>query len=639
MPDLADYAHLLPADLTLGERLQGTGVYGDVFRVEQASSSSIPLVVRFISTKDIGDQYHEPLAQRLELLSRGAMPHVSHIVRYGSQDNLLWVITDQYRSRLWDKLHPHEPALVADVERIFLQMVSGLETLHDLGISHGDMRSKNVFLSARGENEIAWVGDAAIGCFSWWTGSKILENDSLRYAIPGQEASSAGKPDFNHDLYALGLIGCELVLGHSFDRSSLEAIDKQLKNSNASYALRQLIVLLLRRGASKEPYRCGAVRSAWQDQMARQRQRSTNMLRVALAVMLLSIISLVWVEWLTHQTNLSLEAQLRDQLDAQTKLADKVGELEDQVRHLRQNPPQEPSVSPAADTTNNTEPSEAQKRWQEVVQKAENNASDKTATASDIWKAYAELKSSSDPKVSMFPGEVRGWSDSLRDRIMNDFYRTRRDDRLARLLNDYARAPWDHNAKEAVDARIDTLDQARDEWQLWADKSFSKSEVYEQLSLITNQSENEILAGWLKDLSSTKQPWNIRLIQGEAEEGWGKYRVVRIYVDGHQQGNRYNNTWKEETHHEYNPKNASNTMPFAWEPGQTFGLSLEQNGYAYNANMIYNAPFDGALALWKANAAGKTQNGLSVLKFQILNCPGPPSPYEIENSSDPTRSP
>lgn len=637
MTDLADYSRLLPDDLSLGERLQSSGVYGDVFRVEQASSSSIPLVIRFISTKDIADEYRGTLAQRLELLSRGALPHLSHIVRYGWQDDLLWLVTDQYASRLWNELRPHEPAAVTDAERIFLQIMAGLETLHELGIPHGDMRSKNVFLATAGEQEIAWVGDAAIGCFSWWTGSKLLENDSLRYAIPGQEASTAGKPSFNQDLYALGLVGCELLLGHAFDRTSLDVIDKQLKEAKASQSLRLLIVLLLRRGAAKEPCRCGDLRTMWQDQLARQRQRSTNLMRLSAVVLLLGIISLIWSQSTTQSMNVSLASKLREQIDAQRTLVKKIEELEEIVKQPRPSPPPQPSPSPAT----NDQPSEAQQRWNDVVEKATESSGNKPPTASALWKAYTELKSSEDPKISKFPKEADAWATLLRERILNEFYRTNRDKDLTQRLNDFARKPWDNVAQKKVDDRIEALAQAKDNWQDWANKSLPWERVMSLLALTKESAKKEILSDWLRELNS-REDWNIRLISGDAAPGNDVYRVVRIYVDGYQQGPRYNNTWKEETHHDYDPRNGSNTMPFTWKPDQTFGISLEQNGYAYNGNMIvtdYKHPFDGALAIWKAYNQGETRQDTSVLKFQILDCPGPPSQYEVDTSSNPTKSP
>lgn len=621
MTDLADYSHFLQDDLTLGERLQGKGIYGDVYHVEQASPSSIPLVVRFISTKDIGDEYHETLIQRLELLSRGALPHVSHIVRYGRQDDVLWLVTDQYRSRLWDTLRPHQPTSAADPERLFLQTFDGLETLHDLGIPHGDLRSRNVFLSTRGDSTSAWIGDAAIGCFSWWTGSKIIDNDCLQYAIPGQE-STACKPSFNQDLYALGLMGCELFLGHAFDRSDIGEAQKQLKGK-CSPSLQILIKELLSRGVDKEPCRCGSLRKSWQAAKAREQWLQLGIWGLVAIVLVLFIGGFATAWWSADSEAVALDTQLRNQVELVANQNKEIERLKVENEELRRHMAETPSTPIPAPV----ELTEEQKRWQrDVVKKAKGKA------ASEILATCKALKLEPD-----FDSE---WITTIRDGVMNEFYDTQSGQSLTNLLDQYAQAPWGKIKAKNVRDRIAALNSAKAKWKSWAENSYSWDEVNRRHNLTTAQLEKEILADWLLALSSNTS-WKIRLIHGEAaaDGGWDSDRIFRIYVDDSQQGPAYKHTWKSVTKHKYDPSKTANTWSFNWKPDQTIRMCLENDAYAWNTNMIYNPPFDGALALWKAYHQGEIRDGKSVLKFKIIDCPGPPPPHKIDLSSNPTKSP
>src|SRR5690606_10357454 len=137
-------------------------------------------------------------------------PHVSNVERYGWKDDWLWIVTDRYGARLCDMLLSTQPAQVNDVENLFRQVFHGLRAMHRLGLVHGAVRSKNIYLTAAGDGvagngEIAWVGDGAIGHFSWWTSNKLLDSDAMNYAIPGEDPAAASKPSTNRDLYALGI--------------------------------------------------------------------------------------------------------------------------------------------------------------------------------------------------------------------------------------------------------------------------------------------------------------------------------------------------------------------------------------------------------------------------------------------------
>ena len=93
-----------------------------------------------------------------------------------------------------------------DIWNIFIQIVKGLKSLHDMGIIHRDIKSSNIFLFSDGK---AKLGDLNV--------CKILSKDILGYTQTGTPAYAAPevwmeKPyGFKSDIWSLGCVMYEMV--------------------------------------------------------------------------------------------------------------------------------------------------------------------------------------------------------------------------------------------------------------------------------------------------------------------------------------------------------------------------------------------------------------------------------------------
>lgn len=112
-----------------------------------------------------------------------------------------------------------EPTGTGNLEgklRVFVRATLGVAALHSLGIVHRDLKPENILISKEGTPWVADLGIARVSSQLATTGVKTLASERLRnqdYYAPEQRFGSATDVDHRADIYALGCILYELVLG------------------------------------------------------------------------------------------------------------------------------------------------------------------------------------------------------------------------------------------------------------------------------------------------------------------------------------------------------------------------------------------------------------------------------------------
>lgn len=130
---------------------------------------------------------------------------------------------------LADRLGNREELIpIPQIIQYMSEMSAGLQAIHDAGIVHRDMKPENIMLTKDGHVKIADFGIARTG-----TGPRLTEHGgvvgTIEYVSPEYMLNS--QVDWRSDIYALGIIGYEMVTGEAaFQGESVYAtMTKKLK--------------------------------------------------------------------------------------------------------------------------------------------------------------------------------------------------------------------------------------------------------------------------------------------------------------------------------------------------------------------------------------------------------------------------
>lgn len=105
-----------------------------------------------------------------------------------------------------------DPLSIGDIIKILSQMCAGVQAIHDAGIVHRDLKPENILLTRDGDVKIADFGIARTG-----HGPKLTEHGgvvgTIDYVSPEYMLNS--QVDWRSDIYAIGILGYEMLTGES----------------------------------------------------------------------------------------------------------------------------------------------------------------------------------------------------------------------------------------------------------------------------------------------------------------------------------------------------------------------------------------------------------------------------------------
>lgn len=149
----------------------------------------------------------------------------------------------RYLSTLYDdhKKVRHSKDQLSKLLSIYSKILEGISYAHSKGVVHRDLKPANILLSKEGEVKIADFGTARIlGANSTITVEGQSNLGTPQYMSPEQVRGD--ELDAACDIYALGIIGYELVVGHApfHDMPPLSVIYNQLNEPIPGFASSEL---------------------------------------------------------------------------------------------------------------------------------------------------------------------------------------------------------------------------------------------------------------------------------------------------------------------------------------------------------------------------------------------------------------
>ncbi len=216
----------------------GRGGMGAVYRaldlVKKEANDDYPYVAIKLLSGDFRNHPHAfvTLQREAKKTQDLAHPNIVTVYDFDREDSVVFLTMEHLSgSPLIDIIKGKTEKVLSYKEslNIIVQIARGLAYAHEKGIVHSDLKPANLFLTDDGVIKILDFGIARAA-------NQKLYNDSfdagqlgaltLTYASP--EMIRFEPPDPSDDIYALGIIACELLGGfHPFDRKDGDTAYKQ----------------------------------------------------------------------------------------------------------------------------------------------------------------------------------------------------------------------------------------------------------------------------------------------------------------------------------------------------------------------------------------------------------------------------
>ena len=189
----------------------GEGAYSTVFKVKRNIDKKI-YALKKVKILNLSEKEKENALNEVRIL---ASVKSNFVVSYkeaffDEKDNTLCIIMEfADRGDLYQKIVQHKKSAIffeeSDIWRIFIQLVKGLKSLHDLKILHRDMKSANVFLFSNGS---AKLGDLNVSKVAK-RGLGYTQTGTPYYASP--EVWKDKPYDNKSDVWSLGCVLYEMI--------------------------------------------------------------------------------------------------------------------------------------------------------------------------------------------------------------------------------------------------------------------------------------------------------------------------------------------------------------------------------------------------------------------------------------------
>jgi len=193
----------------------GEGPTGAVYRGEDLVGNR--MAVKVMHAELSNPSTAERLVADLDKLSGVRSPHLARVVDHGfGDDGLFYLVGDELvGSDLETALADTGALTPAKALEIVLAVAGALEAAHSVGVIHGGVKPRNVFLSAGSDGrpvvKLLDFGCSRLAGGPEWSGSGVVVGNPA-YLAP-EQFEVGGVIDARADVYALGVVMYELFSG------------------------------------------------------------------------------------------------------------------------------------------------------------------------------------------------------------------------------------------------------------------------------------------------------------------------------------------------------------------------------------------------------------------------------------------
>ena len=239
----------------------GDGAYSIVYKVRRKEDNKI-YALKKVKLQNLSEKEKENALNEVRILASVKSPFVisyKEAFIEDSDSSLCLVMEFADKGDLYQKITEFKKIGClfeeVDIWRIFIQMVRGLKSLHDMKILHRDLKSANIFLESDGS---AKIGDLNVSKVAK-KGLGYTQTGTPYYASP--EVWKDNPYDSKSDIWSLGCVTYEMLTLHPpFRAQSMEGLYKKVIkghypkiSDNYSSDISELIKMLLKVNSEERP--------------------------------------------------------------------------------------------------------------------------------------------------------------------------------------------------------------------------------------------------------------------------------------------------------------------------------------------------------------------------------------------------
>lgn len=196
-----------------------------VYKAVQTELQRVVLLKQLNPDMAGDDELRNRFKQEGLVLAKIKSPNVITIYDFGEEDGIPYLVTEFIEGEtLADVLAKHR-FIPWDVTFYILhQLTEALLAIHDQDLIHQDIKPENIFISARGEIKL---GDLGFSTF-------LKESEGAMQGTPAYlppEIVLGAPLSFSSDLYSLGVVGYELLVGENpFFAENIQTVFNRIVN-------------------------------------------------------------------------------------------------------------------------------------------------------------------------------------------------------------------------------------------------------------------------------------------------------------------------------------------------------------------------------------------------------------------------
>lgn len=216
------------------DKLLGKGGMGSVYRALDLRKKEAGDNKPYIALKLLGDDFkHHPhalvtLQREARKTQELAHPNIVTVYDFDRDGDLIYLTMEELKGKSLDELISDSTATLSLKQKLDLlqQIAQGLAYAHSKGIVHSDLKPANIFITENNTVKILDFGIArAANAEAYEDNFDAGKLGAVTFAYGSLEMLNFDKPHPSDDIYALGIIACELIgKQHPYQRQNAQQV-------------------------------------------------------------------------------------------------------------------------------------------------------------------------------------------------------------------------------------------------------------------------------------------------------------------------------------------------------------------------------------------------------------------------------